>query len=191
MTDIDKAAARIAEAIKAEAAEIGDSSYEKTIWKAAGFWLAANKPGRPRDAEGVPIKWACRLMLFDDNDDIAADSQPDQELEATPLELFTTLRNVGAWARAAAYDFHRDLRHPEPLGLDEATIDRRILTARVAMHRHKGGYAWWKLPYTVGGQQWHAHIRIGRVSDDQIETAGRGKASFRTRPPQESSAPTS
>lgn len=191
--ETEAAAKRAAELIRELALEFGDDSYEFTIWKAAKFYLHNGPAGRKRETDdpedGAP-KWAARLMLFDPSDVLVADSQDEQDLDEWPNAQLPTLRAVGAWAREAAEDYHAGMRQAAPVGLDAPTLERRMLVARVAIHRHKGGLAWWKLPYTVGGKQWHAHVRLGRLTEEQVAAALKPKSSFRREvPPPASSEP--
>lgn len=175
--EVEAAAQQAAELIRTLAAEFGDGSYEHTIWKAAKFYLRV-RAGAPREADTGP-KWSARVMLFDPNDDLVADSQPDADMDAQPSESLPTLRHIGRWAADSAAAYHAGLSQPPPEGLDDATLERRMLAARVAIHRHKGGLAWWKLPYTVGDQLWHAHIRLGRLTNAEAAAAARPRQPMR------------
>lgn len=171
MTQVEDAAKAVAEVIRAQAMELGDDTLEYTIWKAAKFYIQPGAKGRPREDEVGGYKWAARLILFGWQDAGAvADSEPENDgvLDGLmPKAKFATLRHVGQWAREQVRLHHAAQLDPEPEGLDDATLERRMLSARVTLHRHKGSLAWWRLPYTVGGKLCRADIRLGRLTDEQ------------------------
>lgn len=172
MSDLDEAARDAAKVIERLAVDVlGDAEFSHMVWKAAKAYLPKSAAGRPpverqaMDAEGVG-RWAARIMIFDPQNDLVADSEPDVDMDMEPRELLPTLATVGRWAVEQVMAYHEGT----PVeGLDEGAIARRIAALRVQLSRHKGGLTWWKLPYYVGGLLWHVQVRIGKASEAALE----------------------
>lgn len=169
--NVDDIATVIAEQIRSHAVELlGDESYCFAIWKAIKLRLPVHHAGAPRLQPGQGEgRWMARLLMFNANGDLAADSQPnDHVTEADPREMLPTIRAVGEWARQSAEAFHAAENDPPPQGLDEATLAKRILSLRVQLSRTKANFVWWKLPYLVGEQQWQINVRVGKATLAQV-----------------------
>lgn len=174
MSDLDDIADNLAAQIRAHAVELlGDESFSHSIWKAIKLRLPAHHAGPPRltaaaAGEGNG-RWMARLLMFNQHGDLVADSQPgDDPIDAEPTELMPTIRAVGAWVRESAEGYHAEAKDPPPLGLDEPTLDKRILSLRVQLSRTKTNFVWWKLPYTVGDQRWQVNVRVGKATAAEI-----------------------
>jgi hypothetical protein len=137
-----------------EAATASGHSPE-LLWQEIGRQLSGHAP------PGVD-GWLTRVMVFDSAGDLQADSMPDQDVNAIPDVFMKTLPETGAWVRATCYMFHAERREPQPVGLDDATLQRAILSLRVSLSR-SGGVAWWRIPYTVDGVQWRVAVRVMRA----------------------------
>lgn len=168
---IDDIAQHVAEHIRELAIELmGDESYCHAIWKATKLRLPVHHAGpaklEPGEGQG---RWLARLLMFNALGDLVADSQPGEDvIEADPTELLPTIRAVGEWVRGSAEGFHAGNGDPAPLGLDEATLSKRILSLRVQLSRTKANFVWWKLPYLVGDQQWQVNVRVGKATLAEI-----------------------
>lgn len=161
-----EAAKRVAAVIKAEALAMGDAGYERSIYRAVGPLLhrtGGRPPIPPGEREAELAGWRCRIMLFGPNGDVEADSMPDAAPEAEPDVKCGTLGLVAQWLREVAEAFHAERREPAPVGLDQATLERSILSLRVSLSRN-AGQTWWRVSYKLGddGEQWRAMVRVER-----------------------------
>lgn len=179
MSDLDDAARDAAKIIEKLAVDVlGDAGFSHMVWKAAKAYIPKSAAGRPpienhdMGADGAG-RWAARLMIFDPHNDLVADSEPDVDMDNEPAELLPTLMAVGRWAQWQVNAYHAGMHQDAPQGLDEGTLQRRVSSLRVQLSRHAGGLTWWKLPYTVGGNGWHVHVRICKASEEALE---RGQA---------------
>lgn len=168
MNDYVDAGKRMAAAILAEALAMGDASFARAIWREAGAQLPKHTGGgRPPMPPEAPAEkgWHCRIMLFDERGELQADSMPDAAAEVTPDVYCNTLANAGAWAREVASIFHTEQREPLPVGLDDETLRRSIMSLRVSLSRN-GGQTWWRIPYTVNGASWRVMMRVERATTE-------------------------
>lgn len=169
--NVDSIADGIAAQIKSAATELlGDESYCYAIWKAVKLRLPVHHAGPPKLEPGQGDgRWLARLLMFNHRGDLAADSQPnDGVMEGEPTEMLPTIRAVGEWARQSVAAYHSAEKDPAPVGLDEATLGKRILSLRVQLSRTKAPFVWWKLPYLVGDQQWQVNVRVGKATLAQV-----------------------
>jgi len=161
-----EAAKRVAAVIKAEALAMGDAGYERSIYRAVGPLLTrvgGRPPIPPGEREAELAGWRCRIMLFDPAGEVQADSMPDSPPEAEPDIKCGTLGLAASWLRDVAEAFHAERREAAPEGLDQATLERSILSLRVSLSRN-GGQTWWRVGYKVGGEQWRAMVRVERAA---------------------------
>lgn len=157
MTELGEAARLASDYIEKLAADMGDSGWAISIWKAARPLLPEGKrslaPG-----EIAAKGWRYRVLLFNAAGSCEADTMPGRELEDEPEEWSDTLPALAQGLRELAEGFHSG--HLVE-GLDRATLERAIVGLRVSQSR---GGQWWNRPYSVDGQDWSAKIKVVRAS---------------------------
>ena len=108
------------------------------------------------------VAWRCRVQLYDVNAPMepAADSDPELAPDQISATTLAGLNSVAAWLAVVADQFHGPAM---PVGLDTATLARKLKSLRVDLSR-RGGNAVWRVPYTVNGARWLARVNVERAT---------------------------
>jgi hypothetical protein len=139
----------------------------RLIWGGLSATFDSAPPG---ELDGRTARWRCRFRLYDQRDELQADSDPELSPEAAGTQIIAGLPGVAVELGSLAAAFHgtTQLR-----GLSTPELERRLRGLRPTLSRRKGN-AVWRVPYDTP-QTWreaenHTPAWLARVDIERVGT---------------------
>lgn len=165
---IDVAAATLAAALNAQAVSLaggGDvPAMENTLLRAIRAHLSHAVPGA--DDRRVAW-WRARVLIFDANGELVADTSPSSGLDEGPATLVASLGAVLHWATQCVAGYHGETTPPPEL--DRLHMMRFERNLRMSVNRAgKGGTGVVNMPYQTPIGRHVCRVLVIRPSQEEM-----------------------